>query len=294
MSSGNITTRGKNIAMDRLYNGGTYSYILYAQVGMCNKTPAITDTEVISPIPVTTSSRVVIDACDATTGWSVSGDATSVVLDTTAGNRLEGTGALDLRATYSTGTATYYKTVSSFDGSTDYMFWAFYINDLSLIASGSDAISINLGTAGFTDYNVYNFNKDILQTGWNAVVCDVDNPDSIVGAGATEATIDRIRANVNITADLTTDDIIMDWIHTYPIADTWLSWESGYPTFNETNKTGAVRFSINSTEANGGYIIREGGLFDSTKTYLHRRDTFTSISKNQYISVTWDETDKIN
>lgn len=292
MSSGLITTQGKNIAMDRLYNGGTYSYIYYAQLGMCNQTPLITDSKVYSPVPVTTSNRATIDACDATTGWSVSGDATSVSLDTTAGNRLEGTGSLDLRATYSTGTATYYKTVSSFDGSTDYLFIGLYINDLTQLTDDSATISVDLGTGGFTNYNTYNFNYDQLQTGWNAIVCNIDNPDSTSGSGATEATIDSIRVNIKIAEDLADDNIIMDWIHTYPLADTFITWSSGYPTFNETNKTATTRFTLNSLKANG-YILREVGLFDSTKTYLHRRDTYTSINKDQYITVTWDLTDKI-
>lgn len=293
MVSARITTQGKNIAMDRLYNGGTYSQILYYQLGMCAKLPAITDTKVYSPVPVDDSNAVIIDSCDATTGWAASGDGTSVVLDTTAGNRLEGTGALDLRATHSTGTATYTKTVSSFDGSTDYFFLAFYIQDLAQITAGASAITIDLGTGGFTNYNTYNFNKDQLQIGWNAIVCNVDSPDATAGTGAVESTIDRVRVNITIASSLATDDMIMDWIHTYPISDTYVSWDSGYPTFNETNKTGTVRFSITTTDSDT-YIIRESGLWDSTKVYLYRRDTFTSISKDTNITVTWDLTDKIN
>ena len=165
MSLGLVTNKGKNIAINRLYNLGTYSEVKYYQLGMCNKTPNVTDTKVISPIPITTSSRATIDACDATTGWSVSGDATSLELDTTAGNRLEGTGSLDLRATYSTGTATYYNTLSSFDGATDYLFLAFQIQDLTQLTAGTDTIKVELGTSGFTITNVYNFNKTQLQVG---------------------------------------------------------------------------------------------------------------------------------
>lgn len=292
--SGLITTKGKNIALDRIYNGGTYSNIEYVQIGMCNKTPVIGDTKVYFPIPITTSNRETIDACDATTGWNVSGDATSVELDTTAGNRLEGTGSLDLRATYSTGTATYYKTVSSFDGSTDYLFVALYINDLSQLEDTTDTVSIHLGTSGFTNYNIYNFNYDLLKTGWNGIVCDIDNPDSVGGSGATEATIDSVKVNLKITEDLADDDIIMDWIHTYPVADTYITWSLGYPSYDEVNKTVSTRFEINSTQANGGYVLRECGFWDTTKTYLYRRDTYSSVSKDQYITLTWDLKDKIN
>lgn len=291
---GRITTKGRNMALDRLYNGGTYSYVLKVQLGMCNKAPVIGDTKVYAPIPVLTASRELIDGCDAITGWSVDNDATSVALNETAGDRLEGTGSLDLRATYSTGTATYYKTMSNFDGTGDYLFVAFYINELGKIENVSNAVSIDLGTGGFTDYNTYNFDKSLLKTGWNGIVCNIPNPDDVAGSGLTIGTINRVRVNLKINADLENDDIIMDWIHTYPQADTYIDWEVGYPTFNETDRTVSTRFAINSTQANGGYTLRECGFWDSTKTHLYRRDTYSSVSKDQFITLTWDLKDKVN
>jgi len=292
MVSGLITTKGKNIALDRLFNGGTYSQVSYYQLGMCSKIAAITDTKCYAPIPIDTTGNETIDACDATTGWSVSGDATGVSLDTTAGNRLEGTGSLDLEATYSTGTATYYRTVGSFDITSDYLFAGFYINDLTQLTNTTNTFTVDVGTGGFTDINTYTFNYNQLQTGWNAIVLDGDNPDSTSGAGATLNDIDSIRVNIKINSDLATDDIIMDWIHTYPKVNTFDTFDTGYPTFTEGSKLVSYRFSINSLETNE-YYIREVGIFDNTKTYLYRRDNITNINKDQYITVTYDWTDKV-
>ena len=291
--SGLITTKGKNISLDRIYNAGTYSEIKYIQLGMCAKAPIITDTKVFAPIPTETSGNATIDACDATTGWSASGDGTGVVLNTTAGDRLEGTGSLNLEATFSSGVATYYKTLSSFVGTDDYLFIAFYANSLTSLVNTTDTIQIELGTGGFTNTNIYDFNYSQLQTGWNAIVCKIDTPTSTNGTGATIATIDRIRINIKINTDLADDDLIMDYIHTYPEANTYITWESGYPTLNETTKTATTRFILNSLQANS-YILREFGVFDDTKAYLYRRDKYTSITKTQYITLTFDIVDKIN
>lgn len=84
----------------------------------------------------------------------------------------------------------------------------------------------------------------------------------------------------------------MDWWHTYPEADTYLTFSSGYPTFNEALKDVITRLEVNSTQANG-YILRELGFYDSTKTYLYRRDTYSSTTKDLRIALTWDLKDKI-
>jgi len=290
--AGNITNQGRNIMLDRYYNGGTYDEIDTVQLGMCAKTPAVTDTKLYAPIPIDTTGNATIDACDAIAGWSVAGDATSVVQDVAAGNRLEGVASLDLRATHNTGTATYYRTVAGFDGTTDYLFWAVYVNDLTQLTNASDTFTIHLGTGGFTNYNIYNFNYNQLQVGWNALVCDVDNPDSTGGTGATETNIDRIKLHAKITEDLADDDIFMDWIHTYPIANTWDTYEAGYPSFDEGNIKASIRSFISSTESNS-YIIREIGTYDNSHTYLASRDTLSSITKSTSITVTFTQTDKI-
>jgi len=293
MVSGILTNKAKNTALDRTFNLGKYSYIKYFQVGMCNKTPEVSDTSLYAPIPLSLTNVVLIDSCDATTGWTASNDATGVTLDTTAGNRLEGTGSLDLLATYSSGTASYDKTVTSFDGSNSYLFFAFYLNSVSKLVNTTDTISIDLGTGGFSDYDTYNFNYGQLETGWNAIVCDIGNSDSSTGSGVTITSIDSIRANIKINSDLTNDDVIMDWINTYPVADTFGEMDSGYPVQDEALRTITNRFTINNVQANG-YYIREFGLFDSTKSVLYSRDVISTITKDQYINLIFEQTDKLN
>jgi len=287
-----ITTNGKNIYINRCFESSpTYTKIQYYQLGMCAKTPAVTDTKLYSPLPISTASVASIDDCDATAGWSNGGDATAVALNNTAGEFMEGTGCLNMPTTYSAGTSNWYRTVGAFDGTTDYFAWPVYITDLADITAGASACVIHLGTGGFTDYNIYNFNKTQLQVGWNALVCDVDNPDSTAGAGATENAIDRIKLTITNATTWTTNDVRMDWVQTYPIADTFGSWVSGYPTYNTTNKSVSISGQDLSTQTNG-YYLREFGLFngDATKL-LYSRGTYTSILKSQYVSVTYNQTD---
>jgi len=122
-------------------------------------------------------------------------------------------------------------------------------------------------------------------------VCDGNNPDSTGGSGATEATINRIRLTITNATTWTTNDVRMDWIQTYPIADTLGAYTGGYPTFNTTNKSVSISGQDTSLQTNG-YMIREFGQYNGdTPKLLYSRDSFTSITKNQYISVTFNQTD---
>lgn len=290
--SGVITSLGKNQYINRMFESSpTQTKPQYIQLGMCSKTPVVTDTKLISPLPLSTSNVSIIDACDSTSGWSISGDASSVSLNNTAGEYLEGTGSLNMPTIYSSGTSSWYKTISSFDGTSDYFAWMLYISSLSDISSGSSACQIDLGTSGFTNYNRFNFDKSILQVGWNALVCDVSNPDSIGGSGATITAINRIRLTITNATTWTTNDVRMDWIQTYPIADTFTTFAPSYPSYNTTNKSVTLSGQDNSTSTNG-YIIREIGIFNNDNPkLLYSRDTFTPINKNQFISLTFNQTD---
>jgi len=290
--SGVITSLGKNQYINRMFESSpTQTKPQYIQLGMCSKTPVVTDTKVISPLPISTSNVAIIDACDSTSGWSVSGDASAVTLNNTAGEYLEGTGCLNMPVVYSAGTSSWYKTVTGFDGTGDYYTWMLYISSLSDISSGSNACQIDLGTGGFANYNGYYFDKNILQVGWNALVCDIENPDSIFGFGATITNIDRIRLTITNATTWTTNDIRMDWNQTYPIVDTFTTFSSGYPSYNTSNKSVTLSGQDVSTSTNG-YLIREIGVFNSdSPKKLYSRDTFTTINKSQFISLTFNQTD---
>lgn len=292
MVNGYITNNGANIAADRLFSAvPTYSQISYVQYGACAYTPALTDSKVYFPTPADTSSVSVIDDCEAA-DWSAENDGSAPTLNSDAGYHLEGSNSLNLLATYSAGSAGFYKTFGNFDVTDNYFCIPIRINDLALITSGASAITIDLGTDGFTDYNRYSINKNLLQVGWNYLVCNGNSPDSTGGAGATETTINRVKITITNSTDLVAGDIVMDWIQTYPIVDTFISFDSGYPTFDTGNKTITFRFSLNSTQANN-YALREVGVWDNTKTYLYSRDKFTTINKTEYITLTTEETDEI-
>jgi hypothetical protein len=291
MVSGYITNKGANIAIDRLFESApTYSQIAQVQYGACVYAPALTDTKVYFPIPIDATNVDVIDDCEAA-DWTAETDGDTPTLNADAGYHLEGSNGLNLLATYSAGSAGFYKTFADFDVTDNYFCIPVRIDDLSLITAGASAVTIDLGTGGFTDYNRYTINKNLLQVGWNYLVCDGNNPDTTGGAGATEATINRVKITITNSTDLVAGDIVMDWIQTYPIADTFTTFDAS-PTYSEANKTSTFRFSLNAVQANS-YALREIGVWDNTKTYLYSRDVFTTINKSQYITLTTEQQDKI-
>ena len=279
--SGIITTNGKNIYANRAFTDSGDSKVQYFQIGMCAKSATVTDTKLYAPIPIVTSSVAIIDACDAT----------AVAVNSTSGQFLEGAGCLNLPTTFATGTSNWYKTVSNFDVTSKYFTIMLYITSLSDITSGASAVKIDIGTGGFTNYSSYVFNKNLLQVGWNALVCDGDTPDSSSGSGATKTTINRIRMTITNANTWVANETRMDWIQTYPKADTFGIWTVGYPIYNTGNKSVTIQGIDLSTNSNG-YMIREFGLYnaDSPKL-LYSRDTFTTVVKSQYISVTFNQTD---
>ena len=289
---GIITTAGKNIYINRAFETApTESYIKYFQIGMCAKSATVTDTKLWAPIPIVTTNVAIIDACDATTGWSTGGDSTAVSVDSTVGEYMEGTGCLKLPTTYSAGTANWYKTVTNFDVTSKYFTIMLYVTNLADITSGASAIKIDIGTGGFTNYNSYNFDKTLLQVGWNALVCDGDTPDSSSGSGATKTTINRIKMTITNANTWVTNETRMDWIQTYPKADTLGVWVGGYPVYNTTNKSVAIQGQDLSTNTNGYYIREFGLLNNDSPKLLYSRDTFTTIIKSQFISLTFNQTD---
>ena len=292
MASGNITNKGSNMAIDRLFNSSpTYSEVSKAQFGACKYANSVTDTKVYFPVPIDVSSVAIIDDCE-TADWSAENDGDSPTLNTEAGYHLEDASSLNLLTTHSAGSAGYYKTFSNFDVTDKYFCLPIRINDLTDITAGASALTIDLGTGGFTNYNRYTFNKTLLQAGWNYIVCNGNTADTTGGTGATLTTINRVKLTITNATSWVASDMVMDWVQTYDMADTFMSFTSGYPIQTEADKEVTYRFSINSVQANN-YAIRELGVFDDTGTYLYARDVFTTINKDEYITLTTELSDII-
>ena len=226
-----------------------------------------------------------VDACDATTGWSNSGDASATTLNTTAGYFMEGTGCLNLPTSFSAGLSSWYKTISSTNLTTKKLYVWLYIDDATDL-SNTNAVSIDLGTGGFTNYSSWAYADTSFSNGWNSLYVDVDNSTSITASGVTTSDVDRIRLNVNLTSTQTSTDMRMDY---------WRSYEAN--TFGITNgqkvliKTSGTNYfkttmNLTTTEGNGLELVESG---DNNGTILLSRQTFAPITKGLNTQVQIDK-----
>lgn len=248
-------------------------------VGLDNTNPQITDTSIFG-------GGVTIDSCEATTGWSVSGDGSAVTLNTTSGEYIEGTACINLPTSHSTGVAKFYKTISDTNLSGKIVAVWYYIDNVADLADSVDAISIDLGTGGFTNYNTYNFNRDELASGWNSLVIDADSLDASSGSGATLATVNRVRLNVKADLTQATNDMRMDYLRYYESGTLGIADSINPLSVTTGNYYIKTTHNIAATESNGLEIVESG---DSTASVLLSRQTFAAINKGSNTSIQIDK-----
>jgi len=218
----------------------------------------------------------IIDACDATTGWTTGGDASSVALNTSSGYFVEGTGCINMITTYSAGSANFYKTISDTDLTGKKLYLWFYIDDATDLISATDAVIVDLGTGGFTDYSSWNYSNNYFSNGWNSIYVNVSSPSSLSGSGLTTSTTNRLRLNVKLDSSQAANDMRMDY---------WRSYEPGTLGVSDSNKKLIVTVGTNyfkttmnltTTESNGFGIVECG---DNDGSSLLSRTTFAEINK---------------
>jgi hypothetical protein len=287
------TNKGANTILKRLY-GTTVTAVTQIRIGYGTTTPAATDTVIESPIELGTLDT--IDACDAVTGWSTGGNASAEVLNTTAGEFIEGTGCLNL-PTSGGGACNWDKTITTVDLSTagDELRLFLYIADVSDLSTSASAVQIELGTGGFTNTNKYNFANTTFATDgvWYPLVCDVDAPDATAGTGADETDIDRIRISVNLGTDQVTNDMRMDFWRKVESGDFAQNFTSGYPTFDTSARTSEWRGSVSANQANGYRISEAGGFNTESTPEMEGHDVYTTISKTSKDQLIYIITNKV-
>jgi len=248
-------------------------------VGLDNTTETSSDTGLFG-------GGTTIDACDASTGWTASGDGSSAVLNTTAGYFMEGTGCLNLPTSYSSGTANWYKTISSADLTSKKLYVWLYLDNASDLATSTNAVSIDLGTGGFTNYYTYNFPYTDFSNGWNSLYVSVDDYDETSGSGLVSSDCDSIRMNVQLDSTQTSTDMRMDYWRSYE-ADT-LGITEGNKVLIKTTGTNYFKTTMNltTTECNGLSIVECG---DNNGSTLLSRQVFAEIIKGLNTQVQIDK-----
>lgn len=279
---GCITTMGKNVMLNRTYKSTPdYSAPTVFQVGLGTTTPAVTDTAIEIPIPITGTEAV--DDCDAITGWTASG--TNSVAATTTFYK-EGDGALTLvKSDASSATCSVSKTTTSVDY-TSKTLWMFTYISASLYAkleATGTALQIRFGSDS-SNYYYKNYLKADLVAGWNyhyfssATATGTTSSPTITACDYTYVAV--ITANATDTSS--TDDFIFDDIKVASVDDYKKIYVTGYPTFDEVNKKVTVRCHLTTLDAVGFGITELGTFNTDTSPAIIDHDVFTLQSKTDF------------
>lgn len=276
-----LTDAGRNLIVSML-TGASTDKITKGGFGVDNTTYA-TDTFVQGSV-------IVADSCDATTGWTIAGDALAVSTDTT--NFKEGTASISTGATYSTGLAQFSKTVTSMNlSASDCKFYAFlYIADVTALTSATDAVSIDLGTGGWTNYNHYHFDRSTLGNGWNYLVFNVATASTMTGAGLTTSTCDSIRLNVRDGTTIAGGNLKFDYFRAVTdgglgISDSLITLASS--NFTTMDKAVRISYSALASQSNG-YDISSCDL-STQNGIMFTKSQFSAITKTDNVEVQADE-----
>jgi len=232
------------------------------------------------------SNRRQIDDCD-TANWAEANDAIAETVDTA--NQQEGSGCLNLGATYSAGYATYSKAITSFDITNyEYLCFWFYVKE-KLDTSDNpylaeNAIEIKLGNDS-SNYETLTVGRDELSAGsWNLLVLNLQ--DVTTTGTLVKTAIDYLAIKINVAQTITLGDIKIDeiFLTTYPITTnkleyrlpTGVFWVNEIRIFESEDSINYAR--LDAWKQDGNYLIlnkeavlrtKEGTLFNSVGTTSH-------------------------
>jgi len=294
-ASGVLTDNWLNAVLNRAYKDTpNYNAPSHGLIGAGTTTPVSTDSNLKKPLPATATS---IDACDATTGWTQAADGDACALNTTAGERKEGTGCLNLPMTFSTGQGSWSKTIASANLTSQYLYVWYYIADKAKLTDATDTVRITLGTGGYTNVNYYDTDYDDLAVGWNLLVFKCSSYSSQGGSGATLSGVDRVRISIRCAATIATNGQRMDYWHYADEDGHKVAITTNYPTFNTGNKTVTSRVTFPSGSFNdGAYPIAEVGMRnDDASWMLVSRDVLgTDVNKTSKVRFVVEFTEEIS
>jgi hypothetical protein len=253
---GFISTIGKNTMLNRTYKAvPDYTAITEFKVGIGTTTPTVADTDIETQVPLSGTESV--DACDATTGWTASA---SDAVATTTNYYKEGTAALTLsKAATGVVTCDMDKTTTSRDFTSKTLWTFVYISSTlyALLEASGTAVEIRFGSDNANYYNK-TYTKANLAAGWNYLHYTSATASGTTGSpviGSCDYTyISYVTAAIGSTTSA--DDFVVDDFKVASQDDYEKIFVTGYPTFNETDKTVTVRAFLNTLEANG-YPVTE-------------------------------------
>lgn len=284
-----LTKNGKNITFNRTYKT-TPDYTIPSQLqfGISNATPVEADTGLDYPIPI--DDGVVNDDGDNQLTGSSGGDNTT---DNTTSYK-PGAGVTDVTAQNliaNNTNATKIWTISNLAANGNLItgtkmgsIWL-KINDAADLAkfkSSGTCVELKLGS-GVGDYYSKTWEASDLAVGWNWLTTVTTAIEDLTETGTVAGNIDTFIIEIttnNATDTFIAGDVIYDLLRTWDDADTLINFETGFPSFDETNKKVTVQGLLTSIKANG-FNINAVGIFNTdTPKKCFQIMTFTAESKS--------------
>lgn len=284
-----ITNSGQNLALYRTFTSNpTQSAIVRFRIGGGTSTPAETDTAISKTFLINATN---LNVMDATTGWLISGVAAAVTLNTTAGQRVEGTGALNF-PTSDSGSATYYRTqVASSMSSTYHTVYFYNANVTNNLQNVSNAVSVVLGNNSTNTNSLrYDYARSSMSDGWNPIT--LYTPVFSVQSGtASIASISYFAIVVQNNSTMTTNNQRADIWKYGGNSNVFKTFEAGWPMFDTGAKTVQSKGYLTSVQANN-YSITEWTLENSDGTpIMFSRDVTNALDKStgEEVSIIWTD-----
>lgn len=293
MANGSIlVNNGKKILINRAYKATPdYTVPSRFRVGISNGTPSVADTDLDVSIPIengtvlddgdnqlTGSSGADNSTDNATTykeGAGVSDNKSQNLLADNAGtNVLKIWSIADLSANGAKATA-----------AEAFGLWL-YIKDATeyakLKASGT-AVEIKIGTDS-SNYYSKTWTKADLAAGWNWLTSGTTVTNGLTETGtATDGDLKYFAievTTVNAGDEFAAGELLYDLLREWTVAERSKTYETNYPTIDETNFEMETRCLLTSVHANG-FDINGLALINTDGTILmHSEDTFTAESKS--------------
>lgn len=285
-----ITNGGQNLALYRTFTVDqnlTNSAVVRFRIGGGTNTPAETDTAISKTFLVNATN---FDAMDTTTGWLTAGVATGPTLNSTAGQRVEGTACLNF-TTNDSGSATFYKTAAASSMASTYHTVYFYnTNVTNNLQNVSNAVSVVLGNNSTNTNSLrYDYARSSMSDGWNPLT--LYTPTFSVQSGTVSiASISYfaivIQNNSTMTGNAQRADI---WKYGGP-TNAFKNLSSN-PVFDSGAKTVKSYGYLTSLQANN-YSITEYTLENSNSVpIMFSRDVTTALDKStgEEVSIIWTD-----
>ncbi len=161
-------------------------------------------------------SVVVIDDCNATTGWTNSTDCIAVATEST--EKVQGTNSLALGKIGASQPFIFYeKTLAvPINAYNKVVFLNVWFKDQATVDKFWGDFSFTIGSGSFSDAYRYTINSSKLEVGWNLLALNYKDYDSVVAMGTPDiSNISRIEiyAQTSGTPAIASGDVLIDFIY---------------------------------------------------------------------------------